>query len=204
MIKKLLLWFMQTDFYETLVLKVVPFVRFSTYYTSLRGNQYHAGYSLLKKGDILLTYDKHKITTVLVPGEFTHACFVTGDCRKGDEFEVVEMTHRNFTRSSFFDVMKESDRVVILRCVDFDDEYIEKMAQKALSFKDAKYDVMFDFNVKALYCSELVYQADFEKRLKVDISDLHGLGQEYLSPDGLYRTKNVAVVWDSKNMIPLY
>lgn len=204
MLRKLLLWFMQTDFYEFLLLKVIPFIRFSTYYTSLRGNQYHAGYAHVRRGDIILTYDKHKLTTTLIPGEFSHAALVVGDCRNGEEFEIVEMTHKDYTKSSFFDVCKESDRVVILRCVDWDQEYVGKVIDKALSFKGAKYDTLFDFNVKALYCSELIYQADVEHRLDVDITDFAGLGREYLSPDGLYRAKNVAVVWDSKNMIPLY
>jgi len=51
--------------------------------------------------------------------------------------------------------------------------------------------------VKALYCSELVYQSDFERRLDVNLEDLAGLGRKYISPDGLYKAKNVRVVWDS-------
>jgi len=107
------------------------------------------------------------------------------------------MTHENYTRSHFFDLCMEADRVVILRCKDFDSDYIQKVIQKCLSFQNAVYDVHFTLGVKSLYCSELVFQSDFERRLKVDLSDLAGIGLPYISPTGLYQAENVEIVWDS-------
>lgn len=202
--KKALLWFMQTKVYSDLVLKIIPFIRLSTYYTSMRGNQYHEGYKFLKPGVMLLTLDSKKLTTFLVPGDFTHAALCVGDCRSGDGFEIVEMTHHNFTHSTFFDLCKESDRVVIVECPDWDEEYVKKVVAKALTFEGAVYDVEFGLGVKALYCSELIYQADVEKRLRVDLADLADLGRPYISPDGLYKAENLAILWDSKNTVPQY
>lgn len=185
---------MQSKLYAWLLLHVVPYIRFTTYYTSMRGWKYHRGYKLLQAGDILLTIDRKKLTTVLIPGEFSHAALCVA---KNAEFEVAEMTHSNFTHSSFFDICKESDRVVILRCKTFDEAYTQKVVERCLSFEGAKYDIGFELGIQSLYCSELVYQADFERRIGADLTDLVGLGRPYISPTGLRQADNVELVWDS-------
>jgi len=154
------------------------------------------GYKILQPGDIIITNDKWKLTSLLVPGEWTHAALCVD---KGSEFEVAEMTHTDFTRSTFFDLCRESTRLVILRCVAWDAEYVKKVIETCLSFKDAEYDIKFEYGVKALYCSELVVSSDVEKRLQASDEDILGLGMKYISPTGIYKAKNVEVVWDSNN-----
>lgn len=189
---------MRTNFYAWLLLKVIPYLRFSVYYTSFKGYKYHEGYALLQPGDIILTVDSKKLTSLLISritGQegFCHAAFCVS---KNGVFEVAEMTHTNFTKSCFFDICKESTRVCILRCPDFDDKYIQRMIDRTPLFEHVSYDVLFSFGVESLYCSELVYEYDFDRRLKVDISPLIG-NQPYISPMGLYQAKNVQIVWDS-------
>jgi hypothetical protein len=196
--KRLLVWITNTKVWSYLLIKIVPYIRFTTYYTDFKGLQFTVGYKHLQAGDIILTKDKQKLTTVLIGGEFTHAAFCL---RRGLPYEIAEMTHNHYTRSYFFDICKESDRVVILRCKDFDADYINKMIETCESFKDCKYDLAFDLGVKALYCSELVYQADFERRLKVDLSDLVGLGRQYVSPTDLFEADNIEVVFDSDKLV---
>ena len=196
--KRFLLWLMQTRLYTYLLLHVIPYVRFTTYYTSLRGWKYLRGYRLLKPGDIILTLDRKKLTTLLIPGEFSHAALCVGkDC----DFEVAEMTHTNYTMSTFFDICKESDRVAVIRCRDWDPAYTQKVIEKCKSFKDAKYDVGFYLDIRALYCSELVFQSDFQYRLQCNLTDLEGLGRPYISPTGLWNAyakgRNADLVWDS-------
>ncbi len=195
--RKFLVWLMNTRFFEWMCIKVIPYIRFTTYYTSLRGARYHEGYEKLKPGHILLTIDKKKLTSLLIPGTFAHAALCLAKANGGG-YEVAEMTHTNYTKSYFFDICKEADRVVILECVDWDEDYIQAVIAKCLEFEDAVYDVKFHLGVKALYCSELVYQSDLEGRLDVNLDDLAGLGRLYISPDGLFKAKNVRVVWDSE------
>ena len=201
--KKFLIWLTRTRFYFWLLKSVIPYIRFSMYYTSFRGWKYHDGYKLLEPGDIILTSDSKKLTTLLIGGTWTHAAQCVGKFGTSQYpgFEVAEMTHNDFTRSHFFDLCKESDRVAIIRCNDYDKEYIEKLIERCLSFRDAEYDIDFDLGVTQLYCSELCYQADFERRLKVDLSDLAGLGTQYISPTGLREAENITVVWDSSRLI---
>ena len=188
----------KTAVYEWFLINVAPYLRASMYYTSMRGWKYHRGYRLLKEGDIILTKDNLKATSFIIGGEWAHA----GLCvAKNGVFECAEMTHLHFTKSTFADMCFESDRVAIIRCNDWDPKYVEKVIEKCKLFQDRKYDVEFALGEKYLYCSELIYLSDVDKRLKVNKEDLEQLGREYISPTGLWEAENVEVVWDSDTEI---
>lgn len=200
--RRLVMWLMSTKLWSASLRHVIPFIRFSCYYPGIRGTAFKAGYDVLFPGDIILTVDYKKLTTFLIPGTFAHAalCLQASDYYNEDP-EIAEMTHTDYTQSDFFDLCKEADRVVILRCVDWPDAYFWAVIEKAKSFSKCKYDQQFTLGVEALYCSELIYQADFERRLKCDLSDFAGLGREYLSPDGILFAKNIKVIWDSSSQL---
>lgn len=192
----LILKLMQTRFYKYFLKHIIPYIRFSMYYPSFSGRYYKTISELIKPGDIILTVDKRKLTTLLIPGEFSHAALYLGSKVM---FEVAEMTHTDFTKSFLFDVCKQADRVAIMRCLKifYDSEYTNAMKLKCLTFENAKYDSEFSLGVESLYCSELIYQSDFEKRIEYDLSDLAGIGQPYISPDGLLLAHNCYCVYDS-------
>lgn len=209
--KKFIVWLMGTKIYEKVVMKIVPFIRFSTYYPDFTGFQFKRGYALLKKGDFVLVKDNKKLTGILIPGEWDHAAQIID---VGSEWEVSEMTHTNYTKSCFFDICAKGDRVAIFRCPKFDDNYIDNVViPTCKSFSPAIYDVEFkgaevgtmttlntmQLGIPALYCSELIYLSDPEKRLGADLTDLIGIGRPYISPDGLAKAANVYCVWDSDN-----
>lgn len=196
--KYLILFLMDTAPYRWFIQKVVPKIRFSLGYTKLEGVEFKEGYSRLRKGDIILSVDYSKGTTSIIGGEWAHASL----CVARDEVgpEIVEMVADGYKEVTFFDICKEADRVAIIRCDDFDPEYIENvLIPKALSFSGTPYDIKFQFEsgLKALYCSELVYEADVEKRLDVNLEDLMGLGRKYLSPTGLWKSGNCSKIWIS-------
>jgi hypothetical protein len=194
-LRRLVLHIMDSRIYEYTVLNIIPYIRFTMYYTSFKGVTYHQGYDLLRPGDILLSRDKWKLTTLLIPGEWSHAALCVS---KDGVFEVAEMTHNNYTKSTFFDFCKESTRVAIVRCKNWDETYINRVIEKCKSFENAKYDVKFEYGVKALYCSELVIESDFERRLNASDEDIVGIGIKYISPTGLWKAKNIEMIWDSK------
>ena len=135
--RKCINWIMNTRAYDYTLKHIIPYIRFSTYYTSLRGWKYHKLYKELQPGDVILTIDKKKLTTFLIPGEFSHAAM----CISLDgKWEISEMTHTDYTKSTFFDVCKESDRVVILRCKDCTQENINKAIDRCRSFENSVYD----------------------------------------------------------------
>lgn len=195
--RKLVLWLMSTRIYYYLLKKVVPYIRFTTYYTSLRGWKYHILYNFLEPGDIILTIDKKKLTTFLIPGEFSHAAMCVS---KDGEWEVSEMTHKDYTKSCFFDICKESDRVVILGVKDVNLEQVNKAIAKCKSLQDAKYDVEFKLGIEALYCSELCLKSWGNDKIKANLKDLAGLGRLYISPSGLYKAEGLYLKIDSKDL----
>ena len=195
--RKAILMLFESELYRWLVLKVFPYVRFTCYYTSFRGWKYMRGYRHLEAGNFILTNDKWKLTGLLIPGEWSHGALCIN---KGGEFEIAEMTHTNFTKSTFFDLCKEATRVSIWECLDWDLEYIyQVLIPTCLSFEGTPYDIRLEQGPKALYCSELIVESDKKKRLKASDEDIMGLGMPYVSPTGLSKAENVRCKWDSNN-----
>lgn len=204
---------MQSRPYKWFLKDVLPFIRFSTQLNKLRGSNYHEGYKLLRPGQIIACVDENKATAKLIPGLTSHAAICIN--KRSDQTtrvevqnEIAEMTHTDFTYSDFFDICKESSRVFLLECLDWDEPYKNEVIDATLALHGSKYDSEFKLGVEALYCSELIYMADqiashrYQGRsLKVDLSDLVGLGRPYLSPDGLLFAENIKCVWDSENEV---
>lgn len=153
------------------------------------------GYKHLEPGNFILTNDKWKLTGFLIPGVWTHgALCVTRD----SEFEVAEMTHTNFTRSTFFDLCKEATRVSIWEGTTWDHDYVHQVIiPTCLSFKNTPYDVKNEKGIAALNCSEMIFEADKEKRLGASDEDILGLGIPYVSPTGLSKATYARCKWDS-------
>ena len=99
--KRFIIWIMRTNFYFFFLKNIIPFIRFSTYYTKLKGKQYHKLYSQLEVGDIIVTVDKKKLTSLLIPGEFSHAAMCVS---KDGLWETSEMTHSDYTKTCFLQV----------------------------------------------------------------------------------------------------
>jgi len=187
---------MRTKLYQYVLKSVLPFIRFTTYYTKFPGYKYHIAYSLLEPGDVILTTDDKKLTSLVIPGYFAHAALCVS---KDKKFEVAEMTHKNFTKSTFFDVCCESTRIVILRASEWSDAYRERVIKKCKSFEGLRYDSEFSLSVGKLYCSELVYHSDFWHTLKLKFERLAGCN--YLPPDSLYFCGELSLVYDSNSYV---
>lgn len=192
---RILRWFMSTRVYRWILLQVMPFVRFSTYYTKMKGHQFARGYSMLRSGDIILTTDKAKLTTLLVPGQWTHAAFCA---RKGDPLgaEICEMNHNGFEWIHFFDICKESDRVAILRPSNWSADYREWVIARAVELSGAEYDVRFSPDKETLYCSELVQKLDAEGRIIYRPQVIAGI-PGVVTPDALWGSPTLDRIWDS-------
>ena len=189
-------WLMTTKFYKHVVLKVIPYVRFTTYYPTMNGKKFSKIYEVAEPGDIILTIDRKKLTTVLIPGEFSHAGMVVS---KDGVWETAEMTHNHYDKTCLFDMAKSSDRIVIMRPT-LPQSVINEAIVKCKSFEGADYDTSFSLGIEALYCSELIYESYENNSLGIDISDLLGMGKPYISPSGLYTAENLEVVLDTDDL----
>jgi Mg2+ and Co2+ transporter CorA len=190
---------MRSPPFKHVVKNVLPSIRFSTRYGIINGVQYHEAYERLRPGDIIFHKDTTKLNSLIVPGEFSHTALCIG---KDGRRELAEMVAVGYHETTFFDELRAATRIGIGRCSDWDSEYTKKVIQRCRSFSGINYDSLFELGIEALYCSELVYQADFERRLEVSLDDLLGMGQQYISPDGLWNAPNLEVVWDSASQNP--
>lgn len=201
---RFIVWITSTRLWGWFLLKIVPYLRLSMYYTKIRGWKYYRGYQKLEKGHVILTIDKKKLSSFIIGGKFSHAALCVD---KGSEFEIAEMTQRHFTKSNFFDICKESDHVVIGKIKSWDPDYINAVVEKCLSFEQAKYDVRFsmdptnELGIPQLACSELIYHSDFERRSEFNLDDVAGINRPYISPTGIFKSPHFEVVWDSNSEV---
>ena len=192
----IILRFFETRLCEFLMWNIIPYIRFTFYYTSFRGWRYQRGYKFVKPGRIILTNDSWKFTAFIIPGPWSHATLcVTRD----SEFEIAEMTHRHFTRSTFYDLCHESTRVGIFECTDWDEEYVKTVIKTCLTYKDALYGLRK--GPKFLSCSKMIVASDPEHRLKASHEDALGLGMSYVSPTDISEALNIRKVWDSDDEV---
>lgn len=192
--RQLILRMTKTKPWKFIILNIIPYIRFSFYYTSLKGWKYQRGYNLLEPGHFILSDDRWKFTSILIPGMWTHASFCVD---KYSEFEIAEMTHENFTHSTFYDICQQATRVQICDCYDWYKKYKEEMIKKCYSYENTPYDVSAERGDSALYCSELIGSLDYKNLLQADYSDALGLGMPYLSPTDLSIAKRKKLIWDS-------
>ena len=196
-----------SEFYTNLLEKVIPYIRLTTYYPRFPVLQFQELYARVEVGDILLTNDYRKLTTILIPGDWAHAAIVVG---KGQgHIEVVEMTHVGFNKTDVHKVCAESERVRIKR-VDDPRWDIETFINNVWKHEGSTYNFGFlakekkdprnkkgDKMHRSNYCSQLVTQADEDNILDVNWDDLAGLGVPYISPDGLDKGKNLITIYDT-------
>lgn len=190
---KFLMWFMRSKPYRFILKYVVPPLEVF----KAPGPSYLPKQDIrtrMQPGDILLSKARFRLTNLLIGGSFSHAAIVVGKDR------IAEMTANNFDIVDVNHFCSGATRVALLRIKDATPEYRNQMAMNALAFAGAEYDTDFELGVKALYCSELCYQADNEKKMQADLIDLVGMGRPYISPSGIYEALGLEVIveWEDE------
>ncbi len=183
--------------YAWLMWWVVCRLRFSLCHTSMTSEKYIEGDSQIQDGDVVLATDNRALSTLCVPGTHTHALLCIGQSPHG-VMMCAEMTHTGYGEVAFAQACFHASRVVILRCPDFDSVYVRSVVRACRVFKGTPYDTQFDLDDDEVYCSELPYHCDFERRLQVVPSRAWGTGQKVIKPDDL-AAANVEVIYDSDN-----
>jgi Permuted papain-like amidase enzyme, YaeF/YiiX, C92 family len=188
-------WLLRTRPVVWIIAKVIPRIRLSFHAATFTGEQYLKGLEELESGDIILTLDQAKLGAKLTPGQVSHAALcITANARTAD---VAEMTSSGFAIVQWFDICHHSDRVIIVRCLDWDREYLVKVIGKCLSFMHTEYDYQFEADDDELYCSELITACDVDGLLNVTPGTAVGTGQEFVSPQHILDAKNVVTIFDS-------
>jgi hypothetical protein len=146
-----------------------------------------------KTGDLFFGYRKGQLSNIFLPGQVTHVGIL--DKRK---MKILEYnSKKGFNIVSIGDFCKRYTFVSVKRCTDFDYEYARNVIYRFLKmgYKHRDYDVTFAFDNNAYYCSEAVYVADVEERIKCYIEDLFELNWSYISPQRLYESENLKTIY---------
>jgi hypothetical protein len=148
---------------------------------------------LIKPGDIILVGNPWKLQAWLIPGPFDHGALVVDRTEKSAV--IGEMTASGYGEVPFKNWLKHYTKVAVLRCATWDKEYIEKMLAFIRKLWGTPYNDQFTFGPESLYCFAMCVAADADKLMRVDTSDLLGLGREYINGDDLFNSPDVCYIY---------
>lgn len=113
----------------------------------------------IKAGDILLSYESGRWTSMFIKGEWDHAAIVD------DNLYVVEAVGDKFVEGKNLggvrkikleDWIIKKNHIMVLRHIDYNNISL-KAAALSGRFVGKNYDYAFHLGAESLYCSELVY-----------------------------------------------
>lgn len=198
LLRKTLIWILSQKTVQIVVLKVLPKIRFSTSYALLGWADYTSISLNARPGDIILSVDKSKLTSLLIPGYWSHVGLVVKNDHDQDGVLIVEAVPPAVRETSLFDFCKCADEVMVLR-PDVTNDVVEQAVFRAKYNIGREYDGLFKYGPTALYCAELISYC-FLQSVKFDWSDLWGVGYPYLSPDGVADGEPLTVIFHSRHV----
>ncbi len=150
----------------------------------------------IKPGDIIIRRAKGYLSTILIPGYWSHMGIYVGG-----NLIINAIAKRGIVKDYLFDYLK-TDSVGILRVKN--KKLIPEAIEHALSLynlaktNNIKYDYIFETNNTNLYCSELIdicYRGLFES----DYSKINKFfSKKVITPDDIYKSKNVEKIIEFK------
>lgn len=194
-LKKIYIWVASSWAWQFLLTWIIPAIRFGG--KPITDAQIQELSSVIQKGDCILLKDPKKLSHILIGGTWSHAAICTSFL--DDQYPVFgEMGHAGFQEVNIKKLVGYSTKIAVIRPKDADFTYMKLMGEEArrIGLLSIGYDFIFSLGEKSLYCSELVYLADYHKLYQANLDDLAGLGHPYISPDGLYKAKGAKIVFE--------
>lgn len=165
------------------------------------GRQYYAARERLKPGSIFVTRIFGELTSVLIPGYWSHAAIYCPVPRTPDEM-VMEAEGAGVLETDLVTFIMSKDAVMILE-PNLPDEVMARAAAIATEQLGKPYDYDFEFHLsgqKSFYCSELVWwsydQACKEFGIPSAFVPKVSLGVATITPDDI--AEKFKVIWDSR------
>lgn len=185
-----------------MLIRIVPHVRLSTGYGRTSYEDYREILEHAQVGDIIVSTDRAKLATILIPGKWSHIGLVT-HCDDRSVM-ITEAVMPMVRETSLYDFCRTSDSVALFRHKGFSelrgDEAManrQKVAGIAKSLIGVSYDTMFTFGPEALYCAELIDRCYLEYA-SFDWTDAWGIGAPYLTPDGVVCSEDLYCVYQAR------
>ena len=138
----------------------------------------------LVNGDFLYTRRDYFLKNLIVPGKYHHVAYWDTERQV-----VIEMQNDGYEETQLEDFLCRYTEVVVCKCTNFDSNYKTKFVRNLRSYSDKEYDSDFSFNTKAMYCSEMGFQADQGRKMEYIPEKV--LWKTVILPYGLYKSKHM-------------
>ena len=149
-------------------------------------------------GVVISTRDSSKVTGLIIPSDLDHSAIIERWSEQLQDFSIIHAVADGVQRGTLKELCTSCEGFVAHVGEDWDYDYRVSMVDRAVQMLGKPYDGSFKFGVEELYCSEIIYLADFDKRCKYDTQDLAGLGQEYISPKGITEAVGMTKIFDNE------
>lgn len=144
--------------------------------------------NLMEPGDCILTRENWRLTNIFIPGYWSHAAIYVGGG------EIVEAVAPSVRLVNAIEMLLKKDEFVVLRPSWMDKLARSQSSLEARSYIGISYDYLFETN-KALYCSELVYQAyKYAGKTKPPLKLMKTFGVYNINPDHFAVSKDMKFV----------
>lgn len=179
-----LFWRTFSEFFGDIKLSWKPlFISWKPECHKFKDNHLHSNYSEfvnmvlsgeIRPGDIIFTRSNGYLSTIAIPGEFSHAALYVGKTNKGD-YRVIHAVRYGVVDESIWSLAR-TDEFVIIRPNNVNLKDIKSVIKKAKDYlkKDVYYDYFFSFtNDHRLCCTELVFNCykDFKDKFNMKLKD---------------------------------
>jgi len=153
----------------------------------ITGESYRIISKIIKPGDILLARSEEYLSTMLIPGYWTHCGFYFG----GPQERVIHAVSDGVVIEDIINFMR-TDELIILRP---EEKYVERAMLLAKSMINQTYDFLFDFtDENRISCSELIYCCYYQL-----IVPQKRFGKPTVVADDIANSRNFSIIWDSRN-----
>lgn len=139
----------------------------------------------IQEGDILLSYERQRITSLFIKGFWSHAAIISS------KKTVVEAVKPKVKEVDLEEWLFKKDYVCIIRPLC--EEYIRKIAAaNSLYYLGKDYDYTFSLDNMQIYCSELVYLC------YKDYEDFNLGKKDDILPEAYLRTDTCKLILDTR------
>lgn len=174
---------------------------------SVTGKQYYEVLPLLKPGHIFVTKIRGELTSLIIPGYWSHAAMYTPQVVGNINEFVTEAEGPGVVRTDLVSFLLTKDEFLVLEAIGTPDYVMEFAARFAHMGIGAVYDYKLQVNFqdpvpKSFYCSGLVWwaydRACKEFKFPSPFVAKKQLGVFTVSPDDIANSGNFRVVYDSR------
>jgi hypothetical protein len=152
------------------------------------------------RGIIMSCRDPSKVTGLLIPTDIDHSAVLIGYSYALRDYAIIEAVSGGVRVISLREFIRTAEAITAHVGESWDHVYRKKVSELAASYLGRPYDRKYQFGTEELYCSEISFDADFEKRCKYNLDDFAGIGREYISPKGITEAVGMVKIFDSEIM----